>query len=149
MEIAQTNLQLYNQLRSADWADSELRSVRQSYDLAQKLFASAYRPSQKPFVCHLADLYDELLDLGPIYAPAKVPKELRGEVGVDSEAVISAASQVISNEVGLVFKEAIQNIDQASVPDFLTTADMGSKRIKESIPKILKRKRAILGRWLR
>ncbi|MBK1829656.1 hypothetical protein JIN77_02875 [Verrucomicrobiaceae bacterium R5-34] len=53
MNVAQTNLQLYNQLREARWSDADLTTVRAAYDVSQKLFANAYRPNQKPFVCHL------------------------------------------------------------------------------------------------
>ncbi|MEO0531193.1 MAG: DUF6817 domain-containing protein [Planctomycetota bacterium] len=51
--LAQTNLQLYRQLLAAGWSDESLVRARAAYDLARGLFGDAYRPSHKPFVCHL------------------------------------------------------------------------------------------------
>ena len=228
MVIAQTNIQLYNQLRSDDWSEADLTSVRQAYDLSQKLFSNAYRPTQKPFVCHLigvasvlahwkeppamviagllhssylygkfgdkglgvtcakreylrdimgdtienlihdyssskdedpltsenrdflvlslADLYDELLDLGPVYAPVKVIKELSG----GSADVIKAASRVIGPEAAIAFEEAIRNVERTSVLDCLTTSDIAFKRMKEGVSVFRnKRRKSILSRLLR
>jgi hypothetical protein len=51
--IAQTNLQLYNQLGGYGWPDADLARVRHAYELATDLFAGQLRPSGKPFVAHL------------------------------------------------------------------------------------------------
>lgn len=51
--LAQTNLQLYGQMLAAGWADESLTRARSAYDLARSLFGDAFRPSHKPFVCHL------------------------------------------------------------------------------------------------
>ncbi|MEO1498069.1 MAG: DUF6817 domain-containing protein [Planctomycetota bacterium] len=51
--LAQTNLQLYRELAIAGWSSADLTRARAAYDLARELFATAYRPSHKPFVCHL------------------------------------------------------------------------------------------------
>ncbi len=232
MNVAQTNLQLYNQLQLEDWSDTDLISIKKAYNVSQQLFPNAYRPSQKPFICHLvgtasvlahwqerpamvtagllhsaylygkfgdktsgatsarrqylgetvgtpveklvylytseksndplisenrdylvlslADLYDELLDLGTVYAPAKTPKELEGGADHAVKAIIEAASRTINDEAGAQFQLAIQNAQQASVPEYLTTADAGSIRIKEGIPQFRKRRnRSILGRLLK
>src|SRR5215207_4102039 len=52
-EIAQTNLQLYNQLIDLRWSADDLRRTRDAYDLAAQLFSGRYRCSGKPFVAHL------------------------------------------------------------------------------------------------
>lgn len=51
--IAQTNIQLYRQLIDAGWHESDLRKVRNAYQLAQELVGNSFRPNGKPFVCHL------------------------------------------------------------------------------------------------
>ena len=230
MEIAQTNIQLYNQLMATGhWSDADLTTLRKGYDLSRQLFASAYRPSHKPFISHLvgtasvlaswserpvvvaagllhsvylygnfgdrekgatnrrrqyvveqvgedieslvfayteekvddplasenrdflaltlADLYDELLDLGSAYAPVKIPRELRKKEGDAGAAVIQVASRVIGPEAGLAFEDAIRAVGQATIPNCLTTLDNASMRVKEGIPELKKlRKRSILDR---
>jgi (p)ppGpp synthase/HD superfamily hydrolase len=50
---AQSNTQLYGQLLGAGRALNEVKSVRDAYVLAAKLFAGQLRPDGRPFVCHL------------------------------------------------------------------------------------------------
>jgi hypothetical protein len=50
--IAQTNLQLYNQLRRQNRGDDELALVRQAYDLAAQLYSGYYQADGKPFISH-------------------------------------------------------------------------------------------------
>jgi (p)ppGpp synthase/HD superfamily hydrolase len=50
---AQSNTQLYGQLLSAGRGLNEVKSVRDAYVLAAKLFAGQLRPDGRPFVCHL------------------------------------------------------------------------------------------------
>ncbi|HXW05841.1 MAG TPA: HD domain-containing protein [Vicinamibacterales bacterium] len=50
---AQTNLQLYSQLREAGYSEAELRLVRAGYDLAMRLFTASFRGSGKPLLAHL------------------------------------------------------------------------------------------------
>ena len=52
-EVAQTNLQLYNQLVAAGWPDTDLHRIRSAYDLAAELFAGQLRSSRKTFLAHL------------------------------------------------------------------------------------------------
>jgi hypothetical protein len=51
--VAQTNLQLYNQMLAAGRSEYDLRRVREAYELAMRLFAGQYRANGKPFVAHL------------------------------------------------------------------------------------------------
>jgi hypothetical protein len=51
--LPQTNLQLYRAMIDAGASHEALAQVRAAYDLARQLFAGCYRPSHKPFVCHL------------------------------------------------------------------------------------------------
>jgi len=52
-ELAQTNLQLYNQLIAAGWPDTNLDRTRAAYVLATDLFAGQMRSSGKTFLSHL------------------------------------------------------------------------------------------------
>jgi uncharacterized protein DUF6817 len=52
MQIAQTNLQLYNQLRADGRSDDELALVRRCYELSVILYANAFQADGKPFVAH-------------------------------------------------------------------------------------------------
>jgi (p)ppGpp synthase/HD superfamily hydrolase len=50
---AQTNLQLYSQLRAAGASNEDLQRVRAGYDLAMRLFTASFRGSGKPLLAHL------------------------------------------------------------------------------------------------
>lgn len=50
---AQTNLQLYTQLRRAGYSNEQLTLVRSGYDLAMQLFTASFRGSGKPLLAHL------------------------------------------------------------------------------------------------
>jgi len=52
-EVAQTNLQLYNQLVALAWPAEDLVRVRAAYELTTQLFSGRYRCSGKSFVAHL------------------------------------------------------------------------------------------------
>jgi (p)ppGpp synthase/HD superfamily hydrolase len=50
---AQTNLQLYSQLRALGYPESDLALVRAGYDLMLRLCAASFRGSGKPLLSHL------------------------------------------------------------------------------------------------
>lgn len=51
-QVAQTNIQLYNQLFEQRRSDDDLRLVRAAYDASSLLTAGYYQGDGKPFVCH-------------------------------------------------------------------------------------------------
>ena len=53
LEVAQTNLQLYNQLLRLDYSHRDLGEMRATYELARELFSGLFRPSGKTFIAHL------------------------------------------------------------------------------------------------
>ncbi len=53
MAIAQTNLQLYNQLLRLDYSHRDLGDLRTTYELARELFSGLFRPSGKTFIAHV------------------------------------------------------------------------------------------------
>ena len=50
--VAQTNIQLYNQLRRQGCDDAELRQVHLAYELAVTLYTGCFGADRKPFVAH-------------------------------------------------------------------------------------------------
>ncbi|MGJ8652984.1 MAG: DUF6817 domain-containing protein [Opitutaceae bacterium] len=213
--IAQTNLQLYNQLIAAQWSEEHLQLIKQSLEVAKQLFADQFRPSGKPFLSHLigtasalaywrkspeivaggllhslylygnfgdrehgvtearrtyirnllgnevesyvyayttnkgkeafesdnevivwiqlADLYDELGDLGPAYAVAKPLRELQelSEKRINEIHVI--ASKHINDEVAQEFDVLLHAVMAATIPTVLTTSEIASYRSKSGI----------------
>jgi (p)ppGpp synthase/HD superfamily hydrolase len=52
-QIAQTHLQLFQQMRSNGYSADELARLAEAYRTATKLFANRFRPCGRPFVSHL------------------------------------------------------------------------------------------------
>jgi len=50
---AQTNIQLFNQLRRDTYSDGDLILVRHAYELAMVLFSGRFQPSGKNFIAHV------------------------------------------------------------------------------------------------
>ncbi len=50
---AQTNIQLFNQLRQDGYSDADLILVRNAYELAMVLFTGRFQPSGKSFIAHV------------------------------------------------------------------------------------------------
>jgi (p)ppGpp synthase/HD superfamily hydrolase len=63
MAYAQTNLQLFNQMRERGYSDDDLAIVRRAYTLATQLFTSEYRGSGKPLLAHLVGTASVLVSL--------------------------------------------------------------------------------------
>ncbi len=51
--FAQTNLQLFNQLRRHNYPSQDLQLIVECYALVTQLFTGAFRPSGKTFIAHL------------------------------------------------------------------------------------------------
>ena len=63
-QYAQTNLQLYTELRRAGYAPEQLAVVRAGYDLAMELFSASFRGSGKPLLAHLVGTASILASIG-------------------------------------------------------------------------------------
>ena len=50
---AQTNIQLFNQLRRQDYSSADLSLVRDAYELAMVLYSCRFTPSGIPFIVHV------------------------------------------------------------------------------------------------
>jgi (p)ppGpp synthase/HD superfamily hydrolase len=68
-KYAQTNLQLFNQLRSEGYSDSELSCIFNAYKVVVSLYTGWFRPSGKTFIAHLVGTASILASLR---LPAKV-----------------------------------------------------------------------------
>jgi len=62
--VAQTNLQLYNQLRRQGRSDDELRLVRAAYELSVTHYSGYFHGDRKPFVAHTVGVASILACLG-------------------------------------------------------------------------------------
>lgn len=64
MKIAQTNIQLYNQLRDGNLPTNELVLVHRAYELLTTLYSGYYQGDGKPFVAHGVGVASILAELG-------------------------------------------------------------------------------------
>ena len=63
-QYAQTNLQLYTQLRAAGYSEAQLAGVRSGYDLMMRLCSASFRGSGKPLLSHLVGTASILGSIG-------------------------------------------------------------------------------------
>jgi (p)ppGpp synthase/HD superfamily hydrolase len=112
-QMAQTHLQLFQQMRSKGYSEAELTRVAQAYQVAIKLFANRFRPCGRPFVSHLvgagailvwlrvpiqmvvAELLHAAYQEGdfPNSLEGMTPrkrKELQAAIGAEAEALVAA-----------------------------------------------------------
>jgi hypothetical protein len=64
LTVAQTNIQLYNQLRARGLSTEELAVVHRAYELLARLYPGYYQGDGKPFVAHGVGVASILADLG-------------------------------------------------------------------------------------
>src|SRR4051795_951805 len=64
MRVAQTNVQLLNQLRDAAWPLDDLIAVQRAYELLTTLYPGYFQADGKPFVCHGVGVASILAELG-------------------------------------------------------------------------------------
>jgi (p)ppGpp synthase/HD superfamily hydrolase len=112
-QIAQTHLQLFQQMRSNGYSAAELAMVAGAYRTATRLFANRFRPCGRPFVTHLVGTSAILVWLKvpiPMVVAAlshaayqqgdfanslegmtpRKRKELRAAIGTDAEELVAA-----------------------------------------------------------
>lgn len=102
--LPQTNLQLYRLLTERGEKAAALGQVRAGYDLARQLFAGGFRPSHKPFLCHLVGvagtlaLWGESMDV--VNAGLMHSAYLYGDFGDGGRGVTSAKRDLVRRSVG-------------------------------------------------
>lgn len=101
---AQTNLQLYNQMRQAGYSDADLVTVRKAYDLGVRLFTAKFRGSGKPLLAHLVGTGSIVCAVG---APAKLiamavlhAAYIFGEFGDGRPGISPAKRRIVRDAVG-------------------------------------------------
>jgi (p)ppGpp synthase/HD superfamily hydrolase len=113
---AQTNVQLFNQLRSEGYSKNERQRVLTAYELAMRLFTGLFLPSGRPFI-------DHLVGTASILAWLRVPVEivtaglihaayLHGDFGDAGEGVSNVKRKQVKHAVGEVVEEYVARYDR-------------------------------------
>jgi (p)ppGpp synthase/HD superfamily hydrolase len=109
--VAQTNLQLYNQLSACGWDDGDFARVRDTYVLACDLFSGMIRPTGKPFVAHLVGTASALVAVDE--RPAVVAAGLLhaaydlGEFGDATHGMTDAKRATVRASIGTEIEELV------------------------------------------
>jgi hypothetical protein len=102
--LPQTNLQLYRVMIDAGATDEALAMTRASYDLAREIFPGYYRPSHKPFICHLVGTAGALATWGQpshvICAGLLHSAYLFGNLGDGSRGMTACKRKIVAGRVG-------------------------------------------------
>ncbi len=109
---AQSNLQLYRQLRHAAWPEGDLVAVDEAYRLAVKLFTGQFRSSGKPFLSHLVGTASILAHIecpvAVVVAGLLHASYAQGEWGDAARSVTDRRRQVLLECVGDEAAELIE-----------------------------------------
>jgi len=113
---AQTNVQLFNQLRSEGYSKKERERAREAYELGMRLFTGLYLPSGKTFIDHLvgtasilASLHVsvELVTAGLIHAAY-----LHGDFGGIRKRITEAKRKQVRDTVGDEVEDYVARYDR-------------------------------------
>ena len=131
LAVAQTNLQLYNQMLRLEYSDRDLGELRVTYDLARELFSGLFRPSGKTFIAHLMGtaslLADCLVDIGVVKAGLMHAAYAGGDFGDGKKGVSDFKRHELVNTIGNRAEEIVhaysrQQWPPANVNDFRSLA---------------------------
>ena len=135
--LAQTNVQLFNQLIDAGYAAQDVAAIRDAYVLAARLFSSLYRASGKTFVAHAVGTASALAEAR---APAAVvvagllhAAYTHGDFGTLRRRIDARKRGRLSATIGaraesLVHAYATQPWDEAVVRDALERPGLDPRR---------------------
>lgn len=108
---AQTNIQLFNQLRLAHYSEADLSYIYNAYQFALQIFSSRFRGSGKPFLSHLVGTASILASLhAPINAIAAGllhAAYIYGEYGTEECGMTDAKREQVQQVVGVETEELI------------------------------------------
>lgn len=108
---AQTNIQLFNQLRRGRYSEADLFYIRDIYNFALQIFASRFRGSGKPFICHLIGTASILATLrvsvNVVAAGLLHAAYIYGEYGTDRRGMTDAKREQVRRAVGVETEELI------------------------------------------
>lgn len=107
--FAQTNIQLFNQLRAEGYSSNDLSRIRDAYQLTMHLFTGAFRASGKTFIAHLVSTASILASLG---VPAEVVATgllhatyTHGDFGDGKKGISDAKREQVKRAVGKEIEE--------------------------------------------
>jgi (p)ppGpp synthase/HD superfamily hydrolase len=108
---AQTNLQLYTQLRRAGLGDPDLALVRSGYDLAMQLSPASFRGSGKPLLAHLVGTASILASIGQsarvVTAGLLHAAYVFGDFGDGRSGINEARRARVRNAVGVEVEDLV------------------------------------------
>ncbi len=128
-QLAQTHLQLFQQMRTKGYSAADLAKAAAAYQAATKLFANRFRPCGRPFVAHLVGTSAVLVWLKapmPMVIAAllhaayqegdfahslegmtpRKRKELRPIIGTEAEELVAAYTQGSRSLTGIMASHA-------------------------------------------
>ncbi len=116
VSYAQTNLQLFNQMRAAGYGDADLRAVRGAYDLGTRLFTAKFRGSGKPLLSHLVGTASILCAVkapAPLLAAAVLHAAyIFGEFGDGRRGMTPAKREVVRRAVGDEIEDLVARYEE-------------------------------------
>lgn len=108
---AQTNIQLFNQLRFAGYLEADISYICDIYDSALQVFAGRFRGSGKPFLAHLVGTASILATLqasvNVVAAALLHAAYIDGEYGTDHRGMTDAKRDLVRCIVGIETEELI------------------------------------------
>lgn len=108
---AQTNIQLFNQLRRAQYSEADLGYICNVYQFAVQIFASRFRGSGKPFLSHLVGTASILTSINApidvITAGLLHAAYIYGEYGTEERGMTNAKREQVRQAVGVETEELI------------------------------------------
>ena len=113
---AQTNVQLFNQLRSEGYSERERAFILETYEFGMRIFTGLYLASGKPFIDHLVGTASILASL---HAPVEVlaaslihAAYLHGDFDSIRKGVAKAKREQVRRAVGEHIEEYIVHYDR-------------------------------------
>ena len=113
---AQTNVQLFNQLRSEGYSEEERAFISDTYEFGIRIFTGLYLASGKPFIDHLVGTASILASL---HAPVEVlaaslihAAYLHGDFGSARKGVSKVKREQVRQVVGAQIEEYILRYDR-------------------------------------
>jgi len=111
INYAQTNIQLFNQLRRAQYSEADLSYICNAYQFALQIFIGRFRGSGKPFLSHLVGTASILTR---VHAPIRViaagllhAAYIYGEYEAEEKGMTDAKRKHVQRAVGVETEELI------------------------------------------
>lgn len=113
---AQTNIQLFNQMRSEGYSQQDIEQVGKVYEFAMELFTGLFMPSGKTFISHLVGTASILASL---HVPVSVVSAglihaayLYGNFGGAKEGITEIKRSYVKDAVGTEIEEYVEKYER-------------------------------------